>query len=236
MPHDLGEAQRKRGQFFDRLGFGLDLFNLIDFKAYTSLLANADMPHSRSVLEFGCGRGILAYRILKQFPGVERLTAVDLSRRCVEISQYRLAAFGRARCHVGSLEKIPLDLRFDRIFSSFCLDTMPADEIRRTLSNFHRLLQPGGLICLMSAAPGITFLSRMLMKAWQSLYALNPKLVGGTRVMSMQPFLRSTEFALEKRCSVVSRGFCSEVVIARRVPTVAPEAFRAAKGAAGRLL
>lgn len=206
----------RRAKYFDRFGIGLDLLNLIDFNAYTALIASANMSQSRNVLDFGCGRGIFAYRLLRQFPNVVNLVAVDLSHRCTGITQNRLSGFGNAKCYVGSLEQISADSHFDRIFCSFVLDTMPVDEIAVVLDRFHRLLEPGGLVCLLSASPGVTRLSRLVMNAWQSLYALNPQLVGGTQVISMKPFLQPAGLSLLKFSQVVSCGFCSEVVIARK--------------------
>ncbi len=206
----------RRAMYFDYFGIGLDLLNLIDFKAYTALLASSNMTQSRSVLDFGCGRGILAYRLLTQFPNVVSLVAVDLSHRCMRTTQNRLSSFGQVNCYVGSLEQIPADSRFDRIFSSFVLDTMPVDKIAIVLDGFHKILEPGGLVCLLSASPGVNRLSRLVMDAWQSLYALNPQLVGGTRVITIEPFLQPAGLSLLKLSQVISCGFCSEVLIARK--------------------
>ncbi len=144
----------RRAMYFDYFGIGLDLLNLIDFKAYTALLASSNMTQSRSVLDFGCGRGILAYRLLTQFPNVVSLVAVDLSHRCMRTTQNRLSSFGQVNCYVGSLEQIPARFAIRQNFSSFVLDTMPVDKIAIVLDGFHKILEPGGLVCLLSASPG----------------------------------------------------------------------------------
>jgi SAM-dependent methyltransferase len=74
---------------------------------------------------------------------------VDLNPSAVALARERLAAVPGVRLEVGSLEALPFE---DGAFSlAFCLEVLehvhPTSR-RRAVEELHRVLRPGGLLCL----------------------------------------------------------------------------------------
>jgi ubiquinone/menaquinone biosynthesis C-methylase UbiE len=204
--------------FYDRLGRRQDWQRAFEDPAIENMIAHADFKAARAVLEFGCGTGRIAERLLNDFlPPDARYLAIDVSSTMCALARARLARFG-ARAQVRLTDGSPATgapaASFDRFFSNYVLDLMSADAIRAVVAEAHRVLAPAGRLCLVSLTHGRAGIARIVSRAWSRVHALNPSLVGGCRPIELCDYLDETAWRIEHREFVSSSGFPSEVVIA----------------------
>lgn len=205
--------------FYDRFGARQDLQRFYEHRAIEVLLAHGALDAARGVVEFGCGTGALARELLENRlrPDATYL-GLDVSSTMVKLARARVAPWAkRARIEqTGGEPRIPLpDASCDRLLSAYVLDLLSEEDICAVLRDAHRVLAPGGLLCLASLTFGQGPASRAVCRAWQWLHALRPQLVGGCRPIRLGPFVEPA-WALLHRQVVCAFGVCTEVVVARR--------------------
>ena len=207
-------TRREARRFYDRFGARQDSQAFYEDRALDELIRAADFASARRVVEFGCGTGRFAAGLLGDLlPASASYVGYDLSSTMVELARERLQSFGdRARVEPsdGSAE-LPLpDGACDRFVSNYVLDLLPEAEIRKVLAEAHRLLEPGGRICLTGLTTGAGPLSRMVMTVWRAIHRLRPSLVGGCRPIEVLRLLPATEWEVEHHTKVVAWGVPSE--------------------------
>jgi demethylmenaquinone methyltransferase/2-methoxy-6-polyprenyl-1,4-benzoquinol methylase len=85
-----------------------------------------------------------------------------------------------------------LESSFDVIFSSYVLDLIDTPTIPRILSEFKRLLKPGGRVILVSLTKGSKWFDNMKLYEW--IYARSPSLLGGCRPITLARYLQQSGF------------------------------------------
>ncbi len=108
---------------------------------------------------------------------------------------------------------------YDRFCSNYVFDLLSDEDIARVVTEAHRILRPGGLLCLTSLSPGCSTVSRSLMAIWSLLHRINPRLVGGCRAIELQEFLAQTRWKVLHNESVTPLGIPSEWIVAQRLPS-----------------
>jgi SAM-dependent methyltransferase len=206
--------------FYNACGRWLDLQRWLEDPAFDDLLAHADLSHSHRIVEFGCGTGRLARRMLAGFlpPGAQYV-GFDLSPRMLRISRSRLAPFG-ARAQVlpcAGPPRLALSAGCcDRFLATYVLDLLNPSDAAALLREAGRLLVPGGLLCVsvMAAHQGLP--NRAFRSIWTALHRLSPMLVGGTQPSDACAILGSDWHV--RRCQLICRfAVCSQVLIAERL-------------------
>jgi ubiquinone/menaquinone biosynthesis C-methylase UbiE len=208
--------------FYDRFGTKQDWQRFYEGPAIRDLLAHGAFEEAGAVLELGCGTGRLAAELLvHRLPASAAYLCLDISSTMVTLSQNRLSQFknrAKVRLTDGSPRLSVPDSHFDRFIANYVLDLMPAEEIRTILKEAHRVLVPGGRICLISLTEGFTLFSRMVVWLWKQVYLRRPSLVGGCRPLQLLDFLSHDSWKLLHHSSITTLGIPSEVVVARKVP------------------
>ena len=152
----LSPAGAKR--FYDRLGSGQDWQRFYENPATSQLIAHAGFDSAHSVFEFGCGTGAFAAGLLQhRLPADARYVGLDISGKMVSLALERLKPWSdRARVYQsdGSPRIPEPDSTFDHFVSTYVLDLLAPDFIDQLLSEAHRLLVPGGKLCLVSMTFG----------------------------------------------------------------------------------
>jgi ubiquinone/menaquinone biosynthesis C-methylase UbiE len=204
--------------FYDRFGAKQDSQAFYEATALNELIANGHFRSARSVFEFGCGTGRFAFELLQhQLPTDSVYHGVDISSTMVEIARARLAPFAaRATASLaGAQPIIPLaDASVDRVVATYVLDLLPDPAVRQVLAEAERVLRSGGMLCVAGITHGVDPLSRVVMGAWQWLFARNPMWVGGCRPTNLTDHLRGAQWRICFHDVVVAWGVASEVLVA----------------------
>jgi hypothetical protein len=102
----------------------------------------------------------------------------------------------------------------DRVVAAFVVDLLPTEYARQLLADAHRLLAPGGLLCLASLVQGTTRASRAFSSAWSILAQRAPALLGGCRPVVLAELLDPEYWVVHIDTTVTARGFPAGVLVA----------------------
>jgi ubiquinone/menaquinone biosynthesis C-methylase UbiE len=206
--------------FYDRLGARQDWQRFFEDPAIDVMLNRGDFAYAKSVLEFGCGTGRLAERLLSQFlPADGRYLGIDASDTMVSLARDRLRPWANRatiRRSDGSCALIETDAGFDRVVSTYVLDLLSRDQIRLFLPECHRVLTVEGLLCLVSLSHGQGETSRLISSMWERLHSLSPWIVGGCRPIDLTEFLLPSVWQIRHAELIRTFGITSQVVVASR--------------------
>jgi len=205
---------------YDRIGARQDTQAFYEDVATGAVIRLGEFASAESVFEFGCGTGRFAHTLLRDHLGPSATyRAVDQSPRMAGLTTRRLADFGD-RIQVVLTDGRPPTSEgsacFDRFVSNYVFDLLSEDDIAAVISEAHRILRPGGLLCLSSLSPGHGSLSRAVIGVWSFLHRLNPKLVAGCRPIELPGFLDEASWQLRHHQTLQPFGLPSEVVLAER--------------------
>ncbi len=214
LSHD--EARRT----YDRIGSLQDSQAFYEDRTTGQLLAHGQFETATSVFEFGCGTGRFAETLLRRLlPPDATYRGIDLSPAMVNLARVRLARFGvraEVALSAGGPPVAEPDASRDRFVSNFVLDLLSEDDIAATLAEAHRLLRPGGLLCVASLSTGTTSLSRAVAGVWSAVHRVSPGIVGGCRPLDLGSFLSPSRWRLRHRAALAPYGIPSEAFVAER--------------------
>lgn len=203
--------------YYDRFGSKQDKQGFYEDPALEDLVAHAGFGEARSIFEFGCGTGKFAERILTAsvLPSA-RYLGCDLSPTMVGLATQRLASYAaRAMVSLSNGDvcfPIP-DQSVDRVISNYVLDILSEEDTRRFFVEAHRVLVPGGKLCLASLTGGVTLVSRLVSLLWMSAFRLRAFLVGGCRPVRLQGYVERDCWELGYKNTVIAFGVASEVLV-----------------------
>jgi SAM-dependent methyltransferase len=214
----LSYAEAK--QFYDRLGSRQDRQAFYEDPAVDEMIAHSRLEAAGAVCEFGCGTGRLAARLLADcLPTNATYLALDISDEMVRLATARLAPWaGRARVvQTAGRPLIPHgEQGFDRLLSAYVLDLLSDDDIAALLAEAHRVLRPGGLLCLVGLTFGTTWWSRAVTALWQRIHGWRPRWLGGCRPVALRGGLDRQSWQPVHHAVRNSFGICSEILVAAR--------------------
>lgn len=209
--------------YYDRFGKKQDSQGFYEDPALDDLVNHSSFQDCRRVFEFGCGTGKFAARLLeKHLPPSARYLGCDISPTMTDLTKRRLMPYGkRAQVALSDGEvRFPLpDHSVDRVVSSYVLDLLSHADIMRFLREAHRVLMPGGKICIASLTTGVGVMSRIVSIMWVSVFRLNPALVGGCRPIQIDAFVSPQDWKVVHRRVLTPWGVPSEVLV---LETTAP--------------
>jgi SAM-dependent methyltransferase len=206
---------------YDRIGRWQDTRPVSERRALDALLEYAAFERAASVVEFGCGTGRLAARLLaERLPPGATYLGVDVSPRMVSLARGAIGPWaGRARVEQadGPVRLPVADGAADRFLSTYVIDLLSPTDTDDVLREARRVLRPGGLLALASLTPGRAPLSRGVTCAWVSAWRLHPVLVGGCRPVRLAALLPEEAWRVGARLTVTDVVLASEVVVAERL-------------------
>lgn len=206
--------------FYDSFGTKQDK-QLYEEAAIVDLLEHGEFDTAKNIVEFGCGTGKLAARLLKNVLSSDcHYICIDISQTMVDLCRQNITPFSaRAKCceNDGTPKIAVPDQSADRFISTYVLDLLTEKDVMNLQGEAYRILLPGGYLCLASLTHGITFTSRIVEFFWNCLYKLKPSIVGGCRPINLKSYLQSDKWRIIHDSIIVSYGVPSEVLIAIRL-------------------
>jgi demethylmenaquinone methyltransferase/2-methoxy-6-polyprenyl-1,4-benzoquinol methylase len=202
------EATRR---FYDRLGARHDWTGHYEGRAKTVALTRLDLGPGQQLLNLGVGTG-------KEHAQLQAIIApngiafgLDLSPVMLKLTQSRtvapLSAADACRLPFASAS-------FNRLFSTYVLDLIPAPALPGLLAECRRVLKPGGRMVLVSLTEGVNLSSRMVVGLWKLAYAVNPVACGGCRPVQLAGLVQAAGFCRVEREVVAQLAVPSEIIVA----------------------
>lgn len=214
-------SREEARRVYDRIGSLQDSQAFYEDAAVDLLVEHGRFEAARRVFEFGCGTGRIAARLLSGPLAADAVyRGVDLSPTMVGLAEARLAPFGpraQVRLTDGAPPVDEPSGSFDRFVSTYVMDLLSEADIAAVLGEAHRILEPGGLLCLTGLSSGSGPASRAVARIWSAVHALRPSLVGGCRPVDLVPFLAPAAWKVRVHSRVAPFWVPSEVVVAERV-------------------
>jgi ubiquinone/menaquinone biosynthesis C-methylase UbiE len=188
---------------------------LTESRARRRVLELASVRPGENVLEVATGTGVQLARLAQLNPG-GRTVGVEISEGMLAQTRRRLERSGlseEVELIEGSALALPLeDQGFDLLVNGYMLDLLPRDEIPRALSEFLRVLRPGGRIVLSNMTKG----ERPLERTWDWLYERGIVVTANCRGVLAAPALRELGFTDVRREYAAQLTFPTEIVTARK--------------------
>lgn len=175
------------------------------------------------VVDVATGTGTLLARVLSSTPGA-RAIGLDLTDAMIDRAARRTGRFG-GRCLLAQADahRLPLaDGCADVLCNNYMFDLLPESDFAPVLSEFARVLKPGGKLALIN----MTRPASSLENIWETLYRIHPPLLGGCRGVLMEPHVVAAGFHVLHREHVSQFAFPSELILAR-APGAGAKAARA---------
>lgn len=185
---------------------------LTETKARRRALELAQIRDGESILEVAVGTGLTFQEILKANPHGYN-TGIDLTPAILAKAQRRAAQSGLTNYSLSRGDAYDLqysDHQFDVLVNNYMFDLLPEEDFVTVLTEFKRVLKPGGRLVLINMTKGMHFYQRF----WETVYHFNPKWLGGCRGVLLSSALQTAGFEHIRRETVSQLGFPSEIITA----------------------
>lgn len=187
---------------------------LTESRAHQLALEVAQVRNGERVLEVAAGTGLMFKQLVQKNPDGDN-QAVDLCDAMLARARRRLEGIEATSVHLrlGNARQLPFeDQQFDLLMNNYMFDLLPESAFADVLSEFRRILKPGGRLVLIN----MTQAERFGEGVYSLVYRLNPKWMGGCRGVMMSQPLSEAGFVDIERQRLSQMRFPSEIITARR--------------------
>ena len=191
---------------------------LTETQAKERALNLANIKNGQAILEVALGTGFTFKEIVSlNADGLN--VGIDISDKMIQLAEKRISkrpASGKVELKQASAFDIPYpEQTFDLILNCYMLDLIPFAEMGSIMTEFHRLLKPGGKLALTNMTSGKSKLSHF----YGYLSRLSPKLMGGCRPVDLKEMLVQHDFEVKTQDYVEQFFFPSEILLAVKCST-----------------
>ncbi len=186
-------------------------------------IKNTFAPHAE-LLHAGCGGGEVDTDIVRY----ARVTAIDISP--IAVSKYRASHGPQAECMVMDIFHLShFDRRFDGLYNLGVMEHFEGDQIQQILTEFNRILRPGGRLVLfwppifglsVIALRMIHFVLNGILRRNIQLHPPEPSKVRSRK--QIRKLLNESGFELESFSFGIRDAFTYAVIVAAKRPTPKP--------------
>ncbi len=187
---------------------------LTEDKAVKRAFRLAEIHDGMDILEVAVGTGRLFRKIVARNPN-GRNEGIDLSPDMLARARKRLSRVSGASWNLqtGSAFQLPYpENSFDRVFNSFMLDLLPVEDIPKAVSEFQRVLRPGGRLVLVNFGFG----DRWYNGFWYWVAKYFPALLTNCRPVRPQQAIQRVGLNIIHEETISQNTFPSEIIIATK--------------------
>lgn len=199
-------------RFYDWLGEKHDWGGRFERKAKDRALALLEAGSSRRLLNVGVGTGKEQQAIQAMLPPGGQSFGLDLSPEMLRLTRQRVPGTHLSEASAGQLPFAASS--FDRLLCTYVLDLLGTAVLPQVLSEFHRVLQPGGKLVLVSLTEGVDAPSKLIVGLWKTAYKVHPLTCGGCRPLELAALVERAGFTNIRREVIVQLGVPSELIVA----------------------
>lgn len=186
---------------------------MTESRAAGTVLELARIKNGERILEVAVGTGLVFAEIVKRNQhGIN--AGLDLSESMLQRAEKRMKNIPKDRyeLHIGNAFKLPFNSQhFDLLINNFMLDLLPEQDFVTVLTEFKRVLKPGGRIVVST----MTFGRKWYNRTWHLVANYLPSLLTGCRPIAIGPYLMQVGYDIVDSVYISQNTFPSEVTTAR---------------------
>ncbi len=161
-------TEERTRSYYEWRAEGYDKATRYEIEHHCEAIQLASIQPGMHVLEVACGTGRATLELAKQVGPEGKLDALDLSQAMLDQASKKISENGlndRVFLRTGNALHLPFpDAVFDVLYNSYMFDLVAVDQFAAILSEFRRVLKPGGRLVLVNMSkekPGRTFYETM---------------------------------------------------------------------------
>jgi demethylmenaquinone methyltransferase/2-methoxy-6-polyprenyl-1,4-benzoquinol methylase len=175
----------------------------------------AEIKPGFTVLDVASGTGQTLLESSKIVGQDGIVCGIDLSPKMLAITRNRVhdaALTSRVHLKLGDARQLPYrEEVFDVVFNSYLLDLIDTPDIPHILTEFKRVLKPGGRLIIVSLSKGDRWTTNMALYEW--IYRRCPILLGGCRPIFTKPFIEELGFQNVNRELILAGHVISSEIV-----------------------
>lgn len=208
-------AQRTR-RVYDRMAAVYPLSTMFfHSRAHRCALGASGILDGMRVLEVATGSGEMFRRLVRVNPRGATV-GVDLSPNMAARTQRRARLdfpSASAHCQAVDARHMPFrDAAFDAVVCCYLLELLSADDIVRTVREFHRVLRQRGTLSLVLIGQNTALFNR----AYRMVGKVAPAFWGRQVERSIPDVIEALAFRIEQDRMVRQTGYPSRILVARK--------------------
>ena len=182
-------------ELYSRLARMYDFFTDHEPSHHRMAVQMSEIGQNDSVLEVACGTGRATVEIAKRIREGRMFHAVDLTEAMMSRAKQRLVKHGllnKVDFRVADAKQLPFsDATFDLVYNAYMFDLIDVSEFSVVLSEFRRVLKPGGRLVLVNMSK-----NKKTKTLYEWLYekSLLDFASGSCRPVLLEPFVERAGF------------------------------------------
>ncbi|HMZ07254.1 MAG TPA: class I SAM-dependent methyltransferase [Anaerolineales bacterium] len=189
----------------------------MEWAYHLAALDKANIKTGEKVLEVAVGPGLTIVELAKRVGKETKIHGIDTSTGMLSLAEQNLRAHGFSNFELKEADSRQLpfeDNTFDFLYNGYMLDLIPTQDMPKILTEFHRVLKPGGRMVLLNMSKR----NESTKTTRETLYSTLPaKLVlyvlGACRPVLMEGVVKDAQFEKITRTYLEGK-FPSEIVTA----------------------
>lgn len=215
-PKRISEARLSpadAARLYDRLAGVYDVWaKLAESRARERAIELAEIRDGQDILEVAAGTGLAFAAVVRANPHGRNL-AIDISPGMLARARRRLARMGLSNFEIETGSALDIrapDASIDTLLNNYMFDLMCDRDREAAITEFYRVLRPGGRLVLANMTQG----ERRGSGIYERLYRRSPALMGGCRGVRLSAPLVAHGFEVRSREYMQQCLFPSEVLLA----------------------